>query len=146
MKLVKYTDLDYEFVCEVKKNAYKQYVIKCFGSWDEEVQRKYFDEFIHKVKDNAFIIMFDNKQIGFYNGEILDNGNYQIGNICIMPEYQKKGIGTKLLTEIINKYRDYDIELQCFKQNPAISLYSRLGFVFNGETEFHYKMIKHKGR
>ena len=37
-----------------------------------------------------------------------------------------------------------NIELQVFKQNPVGKLYKRLGFVPNGETEFHYKMIKRK--
>ena len=97
IKLVPYTDEDYEFVYEVKKNAYKKYVEECWGKWIEEDQRKYFENFISTVKNNAYIIMNGNIQIGFYNGEILENGNYEIGNICIIPEYQNKGIGTKIL-------------------------------------------------
>ena len=38
-------------------------------------------------------------KIGFYNGGVLENGNYEVKNICILPEYQGKGIGTKLLKE-----------------------------------------------
>ena len=44
--LVPYTDDDYEFVYEVKKNAYKKYVEECWGSWVEEDQRAYFEKFI----------------------------------------------------------------------------------------------------
>ena len=40
--------------------------------------------------------MDNDQRIGFYNGEIIDNGNYEIGNICIIPKYQGKGIGTKI--------------------------------------------------
>lgn len=36
-----------------------------------------------------------------------------------------------------------DIEIQYFKQNPVGALYARLGFVFNGETRYHYQMIKY---
>ena len=39
IKLVPYTDSDYEFVYEVKKNAYIKYVEACWGPWNEEVQR-----------------------------------------------------------------------------------------------------------
>ena len=35
-------------------------------------------------------------------------------------------------------------EIQYFKQNPVGKLYEKLGFVSNGETEFHYQMIRPK--
>ena len=110
IRLVKYTDEDYKFVYEVKKIVYKKYVEQCWGTWNEEEQKKYFDIFINKVRDNAFIILKGNIKIGFYNGQLLDNGNYEIGNICLLPEYRGKGIG----------------------------------FIPDGETEFHFKMIKPK--
>ncbi len=140
ISIIPYTDADYEFVYAVKKNAYKKYVEECWGAWIEENQRKYFEEFITKVKDNASIIMNGDKKIGFYNGEVLENGNYEIGNICIIPEYQRRGIGTKILKEKLDENKDRDIEIQYFKQNPVGSLYARLGFVPNGETKFHYQM------
>ena len=99
---------------------------------------------MNSVKNNAYIIIYENKKIGFYNGEILENGNYEIGNICIIPEYQGKGIGTKILKDKLEEYKDYNIEIQYFKQNPVGNLYKRLGFVQNGEKEFHYVMIKPK--
>lgn len=34
--LRKYENTDYEFVYEVKKNAYKKYVEQCCGKWDEK--------------------------------------------------------------------------------------------------------------
>ncbi|MBE6160898.1 MAG: GNAT family N-acetyltransferase [Firmicutes bacterium] len=144
IQLVPYEDEDYEYVYEVKKNAYKKYVEECWGAWIEEDQRNYFEKFITTVKPNAFIIMNGDQKIGFYNGEVLENGNYEIGNICIIPEYQGKGIGTKLLKDKLEENKDRDIEIQYFKQNPVGSLYARLGFVPNGETQFHYQMMKPK--
>ena len=144
IKLIPYMDENYEFVYEIKKNAYKKYVEQCWGNWVEEDQKKYFEKFITKVKNNAFIIMFDDKKIGFYNGEILPNGNYEIGNICIIPEYQGKGIGTKILKDKLEENKDRNIEIQYFKQNPVGKLYKKLGFVPCGETKFHYQMMKPK--
>lgn len=144
IKLVPYTEDNYEFVYDVKKNAYKKYVEECWGSWIEEDQRKHFEKFISTVKDNTYIIMDRDKKIGFYNGEILENGNYEVGNICIISEYQGKGIGSKILKDILEENKDKDIEIQYFKQNPVGKLYERLGFIANGETEFHYQMIKFK--
>ena len=141
--LRKYNNNDYTFVYELKRTAYKKYVEECYGAWIEEEQQKYFENFMSRVEEKAYIIQYDSKDIGFYNGEILNNGNYEIENICIIPEYQRKGIGTKILKDIIEKYNETNIEIQYFKQNPVGNLYERLGFEKYGENNFHYKMIKH---
>ena len=140
----KFKDNDYNYVYDVKKNAYKEYVIQYWNEWNEEDQKKYFENFINSVKENSYIIQYDNMDIGFYNGNIIETGNYEIGNICIIPEYQNKGIGTNIMKDIITLYKNTDIELQCFKTNPVKKLYERLGFRVYEETDFHYKMKKVK--
>lgn len=141
--LKQYTDDYYEFVYQVKKDAYKNYVIECFGTWDENIQRQYFAKFINQVKNNAYIICYKDKEIGFYNGEILEDGCYEVGNICIIKEYQGMGLGTQLLNYILEINKDRDIKIQYFKQNPVGNLYKRLGFNPYEETLHHYKMIKY---
>ena len=135
------TENDYDFIYQVKKDAYKKYVEICFGRWDEEQQRKYFKKFIETYKEGAFIIIFDGKDIGFYNGCTVDN-KYEIGNICIIPEYQNIGIGTDILEDVLSENLGKEIIIQYFKQNPVGRLYERLGFKLVGETQFHYQMIK----
>ncbi len=137
-----YTDQYYDFVYNVKKNAYIKYVEQCWGKWNEEDQKEYFKKFIDTYKTNSYIIKVGNKAIGFYNDEYLIDGSYEIGNICIIPEYQRKGIGTDILKNKLEEHNNQDIKIQFFKQNPVGILYERLGFVPNGETEFHYQMIK----
>ena len=141
-----YIDNEYhdykEFIYQTKKNAYKKYVEECWGPWNEEDQRRYYEDFINQVKDDTWIIQLDGVDIGFYNGLTLDDGNYEIGNICIIPEYQGKGIGTKVLKDIMKLHENQDLHIQYFKQNPVGTLYKRLGFIPNGETKFHYQMIK----
>ena len=141
-----YIDNEYhnykEFIFKTKKDAYKAYVEACWGSWDEEIQRKYFDDFIKTVCDDTWIIQLNGKDIGFYNGATLEDGSYEIGNICIIPEYQGEGIGTQVLTDIMEMHKDQDLHIQYFKQNPVGKLYKKLGFIPNGETQFHYQMIK----
>ena len=141
-KLIPITEDDYEFVYKLKKNAYKEYVEFYWGTWDETAQREYFKRFIDKYKDTTYLIQLGDSIIGFYNDDFLENDDYEIGNICIAPEYQGKGIGTKILKDIIDKYSDKNIHIQYFKINPVGNLYERLGFVMDGETETHYKMIK----
>ena len=141
-----YIDNEYhnykEFVYQVKKNAYKKYVEEYYGKWDEEEQRKYYENFIEKVKDAAWIIQLNGQDIGFFNGMTLDDGSYEIGNICIIPEYQGKGIGTSVLNDIMSLHNNQDLHIQYFKSNPVGRLYERLGFILVGEDDYHYKMYK----
>ena len=140
----RYTDHDRRFVYEVKKDAYKKYVEAHWGAWIEEDQLKYFDRFIERVKDDVYIIQSDGIDIGCYNGRMLGHGSYEIENICIVPGYRGRGIGTELLRGILEKYRDVDVEIQYFKENPVGALYERLGFERAGETDHHYRMIRPK--
>ena len=41
-------------------------------------------------------------------------------------------------------HKNQDLHIQYFKQNPVGKLYEKLGFVPDGETKFHYQMIKPK--
>ena len=137
------TENDYDFIYQVKKNAYKKYVEMNYGDWNEEQQKEYFKRFIEAYKEGAYIIIFDGQDVGFYNG-CIEDGKYEIGNICIIPEYQKRGIGTSILNDVLLDNLDKEITIQYFKQNPVGRLYERLGFKLVGETSFHYQMIKDK--
>lgn len=135
------TEQDYDFIYQVKKDAYKKYVEINFGGWDEEQQQEFFGKFIETYKEGTYIITFQGMDIGFYN-ESQTGSIYEIGNICIIPKYQNQGIGTAILQDVIEKHADKEIHLQYFKQNPVGKLYERLGFRQCGETEYHYQMRK----
>lgn len=133
---------DYDFVYEVKKNAYKKYLEEYWGNCQEEEQRNNFRNFMEEAQEHIYIIQLNGKNIGFFNGETLEDGSYEIGNICIIQEYQGRGIRTQILKDIIELHQQEDIHIQYFKQDPAGNLYNKLGFDPSGETEFHYQMIK----
>ena len=131
---------DFEFVYDTKKVAYKKYVEMNWGEWDEPAQRKMFEDFLKAYAKDIKILMCGKKRIGFYHGEELENGAYEIGNICIIPEFQGKGIGTKVLREVLENNTHRDVYLRYFKQNPVAGLYARLGFVVCEEQPYHFKM------
>ena len=80
---------------------------------------------------------------GFYNGKEIENNTFEIGNICIKPEYQNIGIGSAILKEIIFENKGKNIKLQVFKINErAIKLYEKMGFEKIDENETHYIMMK----
>lgn len=142
--LRKITDKDYDFIYHVKKEGYIKYVEYYYGEWNDKDQREYFFKFINQVKDNAYIIEVDGVDVGFYNGDDIDSDTYEIGNICILEKYQGRGIGTKILTTVLDENKNKNITIQYFKINPVGKLYKRLGFVLDGESKFHFHMIKYK--
>lgn len=141
IKIIPYSRVDYDFVYQVKKDCYKTYVEQNWGEWNEEKQREFFVEFIRAYANNIMVICLNDEKIGFYHGEDLDENSYEIGNICIIKEYQGNGIGTKILKNLIDANADKDIYLQYFKQNPVVNLYKRLGFEMCEEKQYHYKMV-----
>lgn len=132
---------DYEFVYNTKKVVYQKYIVSNWGEWNEERQREMFSNFINEYSKDIMIIIKDNQRIGFFHGKVVDNTAYEIGNICIIPNYQGQGIGSTILNKIISENKHKDIYLQYFKQNPVVNLYHRLGFEIIEELPYHFKMI-----
>jgi len=131
------------FIYDLKKEVYKEYVEKIYGEWNEENQKKLFERFMKENSKNIELIYLKDELVGFYNGKNKDNNIFEIGNICVKPEYQNKGIGTAVLKEILFEHKGQNIRLQVFKINEkAIKLYEKLEFEKADETETHYIMIK----
>jgi ribosomal protein S18 acetylase RimI-like enzyme len=75
------------------------------------------------------IIVHNKKSIGrLYTWESLSE--IKIIDISILPEYQRKGLGTKVLQQILNKaiQAEKKVNLHVVFSNPALKLYERLGF------------------
>lgn len=131
-----------QFIYNLKREVYKKYVEKYFKEWNEENQKKLFNRFMKENSKNIELIYIKDEVVGFYNGKEKDDNTFEIGNICIKSEYQNKGIGTAVLKEILFENNGKEIILQCFKDNPVIKLYERMGFEKIDETETHYIMKK----
>lgn len=132
---------DYEFVFEVKKNALGEYITETWG-WDEELQCKMHEDDIRT--QNLFIIEAEGKGIGTLS--INEEGNrIVIGSLYILDKYQSKGIGSRIVKNIISENPGKEIRLGVLKVNfRAKKLYERLGFEVTGEENHHHKMIYKK--
>lgn len=140
--LRKMTVQDYEWVYQIKKDAFKKYIVENWGSWDAAIQREYFSHFVEKYRNNLWIICVNNTDVGFFAGNVVGNGNYHIGTIVIIPEYQHQGIATQVLRDVVRRNNKRNIEVKYFKRNPIGDLYKKLGFVDHGETKYHYHAVK----
>ncbi len=126
IRLIPADETHREFSYQVKKAAEGDYIIQIWG-WDEKVQRDFHTSDWETKRPQ--IILYDNEPIGTIF--ILENdGDIQIGQFFILPEYQDKSIGTYILKDILDKAdaSGGDTRLACLENNPVSSLYIRHGF------------------
>lgn len=53
------------------------------------------------------IVFFDNTPVGVISVEDKGDGIYYIGCLCVVPEYQGKGIGTQAFRHLLTVYPDW---------------------------------------
>ena len=134
------TEADRKFFINVHHTAYKDVITQMFG-WDEKLQ----DQFANKAFDEGgmHIVYNDEEKIGVVGWDVFPEYLW-LKEIFISPEYQGKGIGTKILqaSQLKAQKLGKPLKLQTLKQNlGAKKLYQRFGFRVESETETHTKMI-----
>jgi ribosomal protein S18 acetylase RimI-like enzyme len=80
---------------------------------------------------SAQIVEVDNQSVGLFKAVYQHETNHwQIIQIQILPAFQGLGIGSKLITELIDTAAKSDakVGLSVIDSNPAKALYERLGF------------------
>ena len=134
---------DYQFGYNIKKLTLGKYIEETYGEWNENIQiesyKKNFD-----LKNN-YIIKYLYRNIGWLKYNEVES-IINIFQIFILPDYQGKGIGGKIIQNIIEDgiKRKKEIQLQVLKTNTkAFRLYKKLGFIVYNETETHF-LLKYK--
>ena len=54
-----------------------------------------------------FVIIADGKPVGCISCKALEAGTYEVGVLCVIPEFQGKGIGTAAMEFAKSYYRDW---------------------------------------
>ncbi len=55
-----------------------------------------------------FIFLFNKKPVGCVSCKQVKVGIYEIGCLCVVPEYQGKGIGTQAIKFVTSYYKDWN--------------------------------------
>ncbi|WP_246009580.1 GNAT family N-acetyltransferase [Brevibacillus fluminis] len=91
--------------------------------------------------DHQIVLEDDNKigKITTYRNE----QQIRLVDLIILPAFQKRGIGTRLLQELQQEAmrEDKPLFLSVLQINPAKRLYERLGFVVTGGDEVYAWMV-----
>jgi len=132
--------VDLEFARRTHHAAYHDVVVRQFGSWDQEMQDRFFQQGWTRAPHQ--IVLLDEKPVGVISVEELDDHIF-IHEIQIQPEFQKKGIGSRILSDQCAKARLIGklVKLKVLRENDAKRLYERYGFVCCEESEIDYKMV-----
>lgn len=101
--------------------------------WNAELFKDNF------VFDDYTVLQNQQEIVGFLKVTSQNNSLY-LSELQIKSAYQNRGIGTKLLQDIIarNQSQHQRIWLRGLKGNPAIKLYQRANFEVFAETKTHY--------
>jgi ribosomal protein S18 acetylase RimI-like enzyme len=126
---------DFDFLWRLHNAALREYVEKTWD-WDEERQRRLFAESFDA--NNGEIIVIGGADAGYLWAAEREMETILV-SIRILPEYQNRGIGKKIIEDVLVKSKK-PVRLQVLKINPAQNLYKRLGFETISETETHFLM------
>jgi ribosomal protein S18 acetylase RimI-like enzyme len=116
----------------------REYVDQTWG-WDDDWQRQRFEE---NFKPSLLeIIEYAQKPMGYISVDRRADEIF-LSSIEIAPEFQNRGIGTRLIRELLDECDRKRLSTRLFvlKVNPAQRLYERLGFEPIEETPTHYMM------
>jgi len=107
-----------------------------FG-WDERRQEESFAGWFDLQQ--ARIIMADGRDVGWMQTRAHD-GEVFLGSLYVIPEMQRRGIGTHVLRELIAQATrsSKPLTLAVMKNNPAIQLYECLGFRLMREDRYKF--------
>lgn len=131
---------DFDFLRALHEAAMRPHVERAFGPWDAADQLARFRQRFNPAAQQ--IILVDGESAGMLHIEERAEEIF-IPAIWLLPAFQRQGIGTRLLTGILENAarQGKPVALRVLKANlGARSLYQRLGFGVTGETETHYVM------
>lgn len=85
-------------------------------------------------QEHHFLLIKENEiYLGFVSFEInyLNTGKTKIHKLYVLPQQHKKGIGAKLVEEVVKRaiaHENHAIQLNMNKNNEAIHFYNKMGF------------------
>ena len=107
-------------------------------SWSDE-QKRAFLEMQFQAQHNYYLSRYPNASYSIINLEEQPIGRLYVDrqkdkikilDITVLPEYRNRGVGTKLIAEILQAGEQAEKPVQIYIEsyNPSANLFSRLGF------------------
>ncbi len=132
-------DVDFTFL--VKEAAFREYVEQVWG-WDGADQRELHE--LRFASQDVHIIQYRGTDVGYFSTSSTAD-RVRVYQIFILPEYQRKGIGSACMRLIVSDAgaQKNSVRLQVLKINTrATAFYEGLGFKIVDEDDTHVQMVK----
>lgn len=134
---------DFDFVFSVEA-AIKRPAAEKAGHWEEAAARAKARQAFRPGED--LIVRVDGVDVG-----LLALGSYKellwLRRLELLPKFQGKGLGTSIIQTVLKgaRAKGAGVFLRIRKDNPAMALVQRLGFIATGESGSEEEMIAPPG-
>jgi RimJ/RimL family protein N-acetyltransferase len=144
MQLLKATASNAQLIRELAEIIWRKHYPAIIGEIQVEfmLNKMYSIETLHaqleERKQLFYILVEDEKPIGFIGIELLDSKSAFIHKFYLLQTKQRKGSGTHAFQLILNQFLELkEIRLQVNRQNyQAINFYFKMGFVIEQVADF----------
>ncbi len=125
---------DVDWLDEFYESLMRPYV-ELTHVWDENRFREIYNT------ETISVIQLDGEDIGMLKTEKRIDHIY-LGDIQLKEAFQRRGIGTSLIRDVIEKAKadGLPLRLRVLKENPVVELYNRLGFVKTKEFKHCHEL------
>ena len=111
-----------------------------FTAFATEEKRLWYQFCVEKKP--MFVFMHKGSIAGYYSLAMLENGNVELNNLSVLPEYRHLGIGEKLVNDAIENAKALGkdkMEIGIVEENVRLrNWYEKLGFVHTGTKKFDF--------
>lgn len=129
------TEADYPYCYDLLKQNMFDLFSRHWGGWNPNAFREDFHA------EDTTIVAISDRDVGFFSLRETDS-ELHLENIQLAPSVQGRGIGTAILERILQSNTSKPIQLITFTDNPAISLYKRLGFEVTEREQATVHMLR----
>jgi ribosomal protein S18 acetylase RimI-like enzyme len=115
---------DYEFILKLLIENMLESFIRNWGEWNNNSFKK-----THR-KEHIRIIEYNNQNAGYIDFKFKTDCGY-LNSIQLSKKFQGRGFGTYLMKLIEEETINHGLKRIClkvFKDNPAVKLYTKLGY------------------
>lgn len=136
---------DQAWLEQLRRAVYQELFLATWGSWDEARHMRHCAECWER--GGIFCIVVDAVRVGMI--QLFDQPDaIDVGEIQIQSSHQGRGVGTRLLSDIIDRAhaRGKKVSLSTgLKNHRVYQLYQRLGFRLVAQTDTHNHMACEPG-